>query len=192
MLSFPSPLFAKGAGPALTTTSWLFPGSVLSSGGGAAWSSPTNIGADDNAEASATILGAPATLAPTEYLCGYNWGFSIPGGSVVTLVEVAVGLRANSTIIRSDTRYFMRDVPGQVDMTGIVSPDSWENDTVDHQHIYSILGTDTGGFAPVTAALINGSAWGFGIRAQANGPGPFLGDSPVYIDYMKARCTYLT
>ena len=82
-----------------TTTAWLTPASVVDAGGtGASWTSPSNAATSNNSRATAS-LGTSLPLENSNPLVATDFGFAIPTGDTITLVEVEIeGLAVASSV----------------------------------------------------------------------------------------------
>lgn len=178
----------------MATTSWKFPGTVVSgvSGetGAGTWANTANVAADDNAEAVITIAagGKSSTLRAS------NFGFTssdIPAGT--TIVGIEVEIQHRSIGANPATDYHVQLVPnGAAGLIGDRAGDDKALTAANYPTSYLDAGTivlygsptDTWN-AGLTRAQALSSAFGVDFQAQSSASGG------AGVDYIRVRLTYL-
>ena len=160
-------LFAQSVGPSSpsTLTTAVIPGSSVT------WSIPGNAAfSDDSYTTTGDITGAIGNF--TDYLVATNFGFSIPGGSSITGIEVIVE-RADPNSRTSD--YRVRIVKGGV----IGATEMSAGAAYPAADAYGIYGSPTDTWGETWSDVdINAADFGIAIAAQRNA----LGTSDGKID----------
>ncbi|QEH80818.1 hypothetical protein EIK56_22900 [Sphingomonas sp. C8-2] len=177
----------------MATTSWKFPGTVVSgvSGetGAGTWANTANVAADDNAEAVITIAagGKSSTLRAS------NFGFTssdIPAGTTITGVEVEIQHRSIGANPATD--YHVQLVPnGAAGLIGDRAGDDKALTAANYPTNYLDAGTivlygsptDTWS-AGLTRAQALSSTFGVDFQAQSAASGG------AGVDYIRVRLTY--
>lgn len=139
------------------------------------WSNVSNAGASDNSYATASL-----TLnSPTHYLKATNFGFSIPGGSVIEGILVEIEHKESASTVAKDNR--VRIVKGgTIGSTDKANAAEWPtSDTYQEYGAFNDLWGETW-----SATDINDS--GFGVVLSAIG----LGTGTASVDHIRITVYY--
>lgn len=144
------------------------PGTISSdsSVGTVSWSNPSNAGASDDSDATATS-GSTAT---THYLWSVGFGFSIPGGSTIDGILVEIEKQSGSSPFGN-----IKDSTVRLIIGGSLSGDNKANTGISWPttDTYTSYGgaSDLWGLTP-TVSDVNGSDFGIAISGQITISGP--------------------
>lgn len=130
-------------------------GVVSATGTGSVWSGTSNVFASDNTYASSLGVTADDT---TQFLDITSFGFAIPGGAVITGVEVAVEVKSTGTV---ETRLVRLIVGGTAGGTNLSGSEVWPG---------SDAAITYGGASELwglTPSAFDVNAGNFGVRLQA-------------------------
>ncbi len=129
-----------------------------SSAGSTAWTNPGNAASDDGSYATAGMAGATTT----QYLKATNFGFSLPGGSTVNGIGVAINRKG--TLTRNSDSELRLVVGGSVSGDDKASATTWT--TSDATATYG-GSSDLWGLS-LSDTDINSSDFGVALRAQSS------------------------
>lgn len=147
-----------------------FPGTVTVETGGSGWSDINNVQSADGNDAVFDLPdGSPGRLRCT------NFGFSIPSGASIDLIEVRSKFVANDYSVSFN---LVENNTSRTDTAGAGASEAW------------VQGGFTGGswYSPPeikTPTDINDSGWGVTMDLDSIRP-----PNPATIDYMEMRITY--
>lgn len=156
-----------------------YPGTVVSTGAGTDWTSPTNVGADDGSYAT---LDVP--LSGGDSLDATGLGFSIPAG---TIDGITVEVERKIT----NAQQGIKDVTAQLIVGGSATGDN-KADTVNAWTTSDVTKTyggtsDLWGLTP-SVAEVNGSDFGF--RFAAKNAGAKDGSDVANVDFIRITINY--
>jgi Bacterial Ig-like domain (group 3)/MBG domain len=171
--------------PAYADSTSLFPGAGanVDTIGTVAWSNPGNITANDGADASASV---PSGGGITNYLQGSQFGFTIPAGSSIQGITVAIKRRTTGNPNPQLRDYEVRLVKG-----GVVVGDNRADLVTEWPHAQ--YGTVTyGGTSDLwgttwTAAEVNANDFGVALSARNQNPS---NAKNALVDYFQVTIEY--
>jgi hypothetical protein len=156
--------------------------------GGAAFSSLTNVGADDGSPATASVIISLLGNTETDYLKATGFGFAIPASATICGISVSIKKRATSilSLLYSVSDEAVRLVIGGTIMgNNKASASPWPGTAA----FSSYGGTaDTWG-STLTPAQVNSS--NFGVAISADCTGVLTAISTAEIDYITMQVSYM-
>ena len=151
-----------------------------SSASGTSWTNPTNIGSDDNSNATYALTSG----STSNILLGNNYGFTIPTGATIDGVTVEIGRWDSGGAGIADATVQLVDGDGSPVGTNKSAGAAWPA----AEATASFGGSADNWTAGLTAADVNSSSFGVRLQAVSDGAPPVT--TQLNVDFIRVTIDY--